>query len=521
MLDCFGAIPGDAPALADARVGLATIATAPWAIVGWAQRSSVENYVLNGGFEDGVTPANLWSVAAVTGVTGAATSISAVADGTLGAAAKFGEWVGQLVCPATINTGATHAIYRRFRKGNVYTFSVWVRASSGTTTVRARLGVSGDIASAAAPWPSRRPGPSTPAPGRRPPTWTSPTWRSRSRRQPPRPSRSTERRSTSAPRPRPSASRPRASGASPPLALLQSEADPTGLDADVTRTSEALGIGSFTSADSSVSAAGQTYDFDFYVEPGLYAADDYTQGDISLEVWARVEISSAFTGGVTAVLSATPEGGTQPIYTSEFGAVGRSITLPSSGNAKFRMTRLGTISIAAAPVISGRWLFDATFTIPAGTNAQVFAVDAFYVFPARSRFLSPSGIAEDSSYPAFLPSASTLWRTIRSDGSGTIHRTETASTGPGVGGSLIELPPGPAVGAGGDLRHGPRRPDRHDHLRDPGLPPPASGAHAALELAAHGLDAPAGRCLDPPQGGRWVAGRASGPTATAASSPRA
>ena len=29
-------------------------------------------------------------------------------------------------------------------------------------------------------------------------------------------------------------------GAAPPLALLQSEADPTGLDADVTRTSEAL-----------------------------------------------------------------------------------------------------------------------------------------------------------------------------------------------------------------------------------------------------------------------------------------
>ena len=69
-------------------------------------------------------------------------------------------------------------------------------------------------------------------------------------------------------------------------------------------------------------------------------------------------------------------------------------------------------------------------------------MDAFYVFPARSRFLSPSGIAEDSPYPAFLPSASTLWRTIRSDGSGTIHRAETASAGPGVGGSLIELPPG-------------------------------------------------------------------------------
>jgi len=441
VLDCFGVIPGDAPALADARVGLATIATAPWAIVGWAPRASVENYVTNGGFEDGITPANQWSVAAVTGVTGAATSISAVADGTLGAAAKFGEWVGQLVCPATANTGATSPMYRRFRKGSVYTFSVWVRASAGTTTVRARLGVNGDIASSSAVALST--------------TWTehTGTWT---------PTADVDLAylaveitaatattfqldgakvylGTTAPS---VGKQSEGIGAPSPLALLQAEGDPTGIDADLTRTSDALGLGAFTLADSSVAAGGQTYDADFYVEPGLMVADDYTLGDVTIEVWARVMISAAFTGGVVAVLSATPEGGTQPIYTSEFGAVGRSIVLPSSGNSKYRMTRLGMLSISAAPEFSGRWKFSTVFTIPAGTNAQAFAVDAFYVFPRRSRFLSHSGIPEDTAYPAFLPTASTLWRTIRPDTSGTMHRAEGASVGPGVGGSLIELPTG-------------------------------------------------------------------------------
>ncbi|MFN0092892.1 MAG: hypothetical protein ACKVWR_21870 [Acidimicrobiales bacterium] len=134
-----GQIPGDAPARADLHVTPSGGSAAPiWALAAWAPRICDWNRVWNGDWED---DANGWSAAAITGVTGAATSITRQTS-----APKYGTANGQLVCPATANTGCTFAIYRRFKIGRTYLALVWVQ-SAGTTNARSRLGMNGDIAS--------------------------------------------------------------------------------------------------------------------------------------------------------------------------------------------------------------------------------------------------------------------------------------------------------------------------------------------------------------------------------------
>jgi hypothetical protein len=141
------AIVGDAPALVDLTVahGDGTGSAPIFCLASWWERPSVWNYVWNGDFEDDVDG---WSVAAVAGVTGAATSI---ARSTVAARTKYGIANGQVVCPATANTGATFKIRQRFYQGRDYILLVWASSAAGTTLVRARLGVSGDIANSGTP----------------------------------------------------------------------------------------------------------------------------------------------------------------------------------------------------------------------------------------------------------------------------------------------------------------------------------------------------------------------------------
>jgi hypothetical protein len=78
---------------------------------------------------------NGWSNAAVTNINGAATSILRVTT-----AAKFGTACAEIVCPATIDTGASFPIYRRFKRGVTYTAEAWFRSAAGTTLAYLRLG---------------------------------------------------------------------------------------------------------------------------------------------------------------------------------------------------------------------------------------------------------------------------------------------------------------------------------------------------------------------------------------------
>ena len=143
-----GVIPGDAPALirTELAVGGPQSNYPDWAMVATLPRPGV-NLVANGLFELGQagSPAP-WSVAAVAGVTGAATSI-AYEPGV----ARWGTTSGKVTCPATANTGASCLVRAPggFQAGRTYTLWAWVRSSTATNA-RLRLGVSGDIASSTA-----------------------------------------------------------------------------------------------------------------------------------------------------------------------------------------------------------------------------------------------------------------------------------------------------------------------------------------------------------------------------------
>ena len=430
-IDCHGAIPGDAPSLAEARMAHPSgLTLTSWAMLAWSERSEVENILVEGDFDDGVYN---WSSAAVAGVTGAATSFAVVTSATVGFGARYGVNMGQIVTPATANTGATHAMYRRFRRGITYTATAWLRSNAGTTTARIRLGVSGDIASSTAVALSS--------------AWTlhTATWT---------PTADVDLayfaaevtaatvttfqidavnvyRGASAP----NGIRAEGQGGVPPLAVIPAESYKDFLVSTApVRTADATANGGFSLADSSVLAAGETYTLWWIADTTLIPPDDYSSG-VSFEVWARVMLSGAFTGGVTATLQAfAGDANTDPIYSSEFGSVGR--TLPAvTGNSKWRMTRLGTLQLG-----HDRWKITVRFVIAAGTNLQAFAIDDIYVVPARSRFLHPTG-KTSSGYPEFLNLGNST-RTVASDLSSIIAQPGATWTSGGVGGSLLELPSG-------------------------------------------------------------------------------
>ena len=132
---------GDGPALAE--IELTTSGGSPiplWALLAWWRRPAVFNMCWNGDFEDDVDG---WTAAGVIGVTGAASSFTRVTS----AGIKYGGASGQIVCPATANTGVAFPIYQRFYHGHDYAALAWFSSAAGTTLSRLRLGVSGDIAS--------------------------------------------------------------------------------------------------------------------------------------------------------------------------------------------------------------------------------------------------------------------------------------------------------------------------------------------------------------------------------------
>ena len=136
-LELAGPIPGDAPALADAYVTPSGgSAAAIWAMLGWTPRAGAYNYVWNGDFENALLGTAPWSVATVTNISVAATSITRITTGI----AKYGVCSGQVVCPATASSGPSFRIFRRFKKGVTYTAEAWIHSAAGTTPVRAILG---------------------------------------------------------------------------------------------------------------------------------------------------------------------------------------------------------------------------------------------------------------------------------------------------------------------------------------------------------------------------------------------
>ncbi len=181
----------------------------------------------------------------------------------------------------------------------------------------------------------------------------------------------------------------------------------------------------------------------FPIDPSTLAADAFSHGEVTVEVWARIELASTVVSP-RMFLSLRPFTGLSfgaEQYSSEWGAAGKLITVPSSGT-RFRFVKLGTLNLpvdAAQPlkhslVIAASW---------AAGSSGTFGSDYLVLVPARQRALSPSSKPNDATYPDFIASTGATTKTIRHDLSG---RVASGAGNPGrdsgLGGSLLELPPG-------------------------------------------------------------------------------
>jgi hypothetical protein len=181
----------------------------------------------------------------------------------------------------------------------------------------------------------------------------------------------------------------------------------------------------------------------FSIDPSLITLDDYTQGEIDIEVWGRIGVHSAVVSP-KLIVSAQPTAGTsfgQERYTNEYGSAGKLLTISSSGQ-QWRFNRLGTLTLLSNPAGPLVWKIKLAASWATG-SAGVFDVDYLTLVPARTRALGPTGKANDSTYPKFVASTAQTSKTIRSDLSGLVSSPPAnAHPDSGLGGQLLELPTG-------------------------------------------------------------------------------
>lgn len=181
----------------------------------------------------------------------------------------------------------------------------------------------------------------------------------------------------------------------------------------------------------------------YTIDPSVMTVDDFAFGEIDFEVWVRYEIAVGVVApNLKASLLAQNNAVFANAYASPYGSAGKTVVLPSAGTVK-RFTRLGVITAGVDPsqaaaarlVIDGAWA--------AGSTGN-FGLDYLVLVPVRSRACSKSGVANDGTYPRFIGSTSSISKTIRgNDLSGLVGLGAGAkSHHSGIGGSLIELPPG-------------------------------------------------------------------------------
>lgn len=426
-------IPGDAPALCDITVTPSGGAAAPvWAQLAFLERPQPCNRVWNGDFE--ISGVAGWTAAAIAGLTSAATSITAST-----AQAKYGTGSAIIVTPATSSAGVAFAIYGKFRKGVTYTMSFWQMAPASTTATAFGLGVNGDASIVAA--------------GALSATWTkyTTTWT---------PAADSDiayafvRISAATATTfhidgvevhegavTPSIGRhAEGAGAAPPFGILDAEACDTG---DLTGWAITADAGSRLGNrlyDAAVSGA-ETYTAGWWIDPALLIPDDFTMGEIDIDVMA-VAVVHASNVSPKLTLSARPEWGTafgSERFTGEWGTVGKLLTKPSAGSAR-RPVRLGTLTLPVDRSRPARWKLWLAGSTAAGSGGD-FGLDYLWLAPVRGRAAQITGKANDGTYPRFVQSTAETSKVITSDLRGATSKPPNPLVPDhGLGQALLELP---------------------------------------------------------------------------------
>lgn len=502
-----GQIPGELPAVVDLAITpLGGPATPIFGMASWSERPLVTNECWNGDFEDSTVAVSGWSIAAVAGVTGLATSIN---RDTTAARVKYGTADAVIVNPATANTGATFQLFQRFKKGRWYAAWCWKSSAAGVTNTRLRLGMNGDIASSAGSaltvTPTLEAVLWTPTADRDNAFFcaeitaaTATTWNIDAVNiveVPPwtlgaaiASSVATTMTLTNIPPETPFLRSDGTLGA-PILVLIDTElvriTALSGLVATIDRGMEgstaathlidspviivppfrgqfegrgaqaAFGVieaESYVPALSSATSGALTVTADadarggnrlawnpaalgtatvvWMVDPHSLVPDDYTLGEIDVEVFARVRFSAtANTPKIT--LSALPEGGSTggaERYTREWGNTGLSLTANGAA-AVYRLERLGTIPMIVDRSNPIRWRLKAVLSLAAAGNLDT---DSLYLNVIRNRVSSRTSKQNDTSsatgaFPAFVPynaawgGASTITTTVKADGTALVQ----------------------------------------------------------------------------------------------------
>lgn len=412
QIDWADLIPGTAPALVDLHLGTTAGQQPVFAALGWARRPTVHSYVWNGDFEDPAMGVAGWSTGAVASIVNAPTSVTRVTT-----TAKYGLASCQIVTPgAGAAEGTAFALYRRFRKGVSYTAGYWARVSAGAPTVFIRFGTVADFGTLTTVV-------LTGAYQLVQTTWT-PTadadvaWLALSTNA-----------AVAATMQMdgvlcyetalgvPTGKQGEGRGAVPPLGVL------AGASADPSTIVNWVGGPNGTARNGYAlnPTAGIASHAEWLVDPSLIASDDF-RGEVDVEVWMRHFISPSSISP-RAVLSLLPEEGTAygpARYTNEWGAVGKALVVPSAGGA-WRVTRLGTITMPVDPANPRRYRLALDATLGSGSTAVLY-VDQLVLVPAKARMASPSGKANDATYPKLAPSSGETRRVIRSDGRGLIGK---------------------------------------------------------------------------------------------------
>ena len=431
-IEVCGDIPGTAPAVLE--VDYSGTDTSPWHLLAWSTKPRTWNRVHNSGFE-GPNIAG-WTIAGVTGVTGAASSITDT-DG----AAYSGTAYGQVVTSAAANRGAAFRIGHRFTRGRTYRLRLRVRAASATTNVRARLGVSGDIASSTAvalttswvehvvDW--------TPAAtvdlayaAVETTAATATTFQVDA----------VEVYEQAAGAPTVNRTRYGIGGA-PAWGILHGlaalDGSPSGAFGAPTTLAVRAGVENYAQLDASVAAGGETYVIGWPIDPSLIPQDDHAGTTRDVEVWARLLLANQFTGGVTAIASIEGR-----IFTYEWGSDGVNLIMPpASGGPHMRLCRLGTLPVPDLTGEAVAAMLRIDLTVAAGTNAQPIGVAWVALVNPRARVCNPTGLDYDSGlgYPslAYVDNAH-----VNSEG---VVTTETVGRSYRIGSysGAIEIPSGP------------------------------------------------------------------------------
>lgn len=426
-LKLCGSIPGDETAPAAIAYTPAASPYGSCPTFAWWERLEPHNYVANGGFEEN---ANGWSATAGE-LNGAGTSITRITT-----TFYEGTACGQLVTPATSDTGCYYRLYQRMKKGVTYTAELYAKSSGGSTTaMKLEMGRSGNAGSGTA-------SALTTSWQRYTVSWT-PTadvdWfdiaftTNAATATTCQIDRVAAYEGTTAPTAWPlgvggGSTLP---GGVLPLGVVDAQQEYVdGGSGNFTQTSDAA---AFAGVRSTANVSGATLTIPVAAWPLAKLARD---GTFMVHVWAWFYLSSTTTGfnGVASFTSAA-----NLVYSNEWGASGRSMQgyIPSAGSA-WRPVSLGTFAMPVSEQPS-----DMVFDLSLFYGGTAPAIDYFVIAPADATCHYQRGSAVGS---LFVNNATTR-ATVLDNLSGqredfAAGSMQGATRAPGLVGSAIRLPRG-------------------------------------------------------------------------------